>query len=58
MVDVKLVQVFPREVPLDELRGVKALAGMELLRRGSRLSVTPVTAAEFRTIEHLAAQRS
>jgi predicted RNA-binding protein with PUA-like domain len=33
---------------------VKALAGMELLRRGSRLSVTPVTPAEFRTIEKLA----
>jgi predicted RNA-binding protein with PUA-like domain len=58
MVDVKLVQIFPREVPLDELRSVKALAGMELLRRGSRLSVTPVTAAEFRMIERLAAQRS
>jgi hypothetical protein len=27
---------------------------MELLRRGSRLSVTPVSAAEFRTIEKLA----
>jgi len=58
MVDVKLVQIFPREVALDELRGVKALAGMELLRRGSRLSVTPVSAAEFRTIEQLAAKRS
>lgn len=54
MVDVKLVTVFPREIPLDELRGLKALAGMELLRRGSRLSVTPVTPAEFRTIERLA----
>ena len=54
MVDVRLVTIFPREVPLDELRGVKSLAGMELLRRGSRLSVTPVTAAEFRTIEKLA----
>ena len=57
MVDVKLVAIFPREVPLEELRGVKALAGMELLRRGSRLSVTPVTATEFRTIEKLAAKR-
>jgi predicted RNA-binding protein with PUA-like domain len=28
---------------------------MELLRRGSRLSVTPVTPAQFRTIEKLAA---
>ena len=56
MVDVKLVEVFAREVPLDELRGIKALAGMELLRRGSRLSVQPVTAAEFATIVRLAAR--
>lgn len=54
MVDVKLVEIFPREIPLEELRGVKALAGMELLRRGSRLSVHPVTAAEFRAIRKLA----
>ena len=53
MVDVKLVEIFPREIPLDELRTVKALAGMELLRRGSRLSVQPVTAAQFRAIEKL-----
>ena len=54
MVDVALVEIFPREIPLEELRGVKSLAGMELLRRGSRLSVHPVTAAEFRTIRKLA----
>ena len=54
MVDVQLLEAFAREVPLDELRQVKALAGMELLRRGSRLSVTPVTPAEFRTIVKLA----
>ena len=53
MVDVQLVEIFQREIPLDELRTVKALAGMELLRRGSRLSVQPVTAAQFRTIETL-----
>ena len=57
MVDVKLVEIFSREVPLDELRGVKALAGMELLRRGSRLSVHPITPAEFRTIQSLASKR-
>jgi predicted RNA-binding protein with PUA-like domain len=56
MVDVKLVRIFHREVPLEELRGVKSLAGMELLRRGSRLSVQPVTAAQFRTIERLASR--
>jgi predicted RNA-binding protein with PUA-like domain len=54
MVDVKLGEIFPRELSIDELRTVPALAGMELLRRGSRLSVTPVTAAEFRTLEKLA----
>ena len=57
MVDVRLVEIFPREIPLDELRGVKALAGMELLRRGSRLTVQPVTAAQFRTIQTLASRR-
>ena len=34
-----------------------ASAGMELLRRGSRLSVHPVTPAEFRTIQSLASKR-
>ena len=57
MVDVTLVEVFAREIPLDELRGVTALAGMELLRRGSRLSVQPVTATQFRTIRTLASKR-
>ncbi|MGA0038348.1 MAG: EVE domain-containing protein [Pirellulales bacterium] len=57
MVDVKLVAAFPRAVSLDELRGVKALSGMELLRKGSRLSVMPVTAAEFRMVEKLAASK-
>lgn len=54
MVDVRLVEIFPREVPLEELRTVPALAAMELLRRGSRLSVHPVSAAEFRTVGKLA----
>lgn len=56
MVDVKLVEAFAREISLDELRAVKALAGMELLRRGSRLSVQPVTPAQFATILKLAAR--
>lgn len=57
LIDVRLVTVFPRELPLEELRGVKALAGMELLRRGSRLSVQPVTALQFRTITALAGKK-
>jgi predicted RNA-binding protein with PUA-like domain len=54
MVDIRLEQVFPRPVPLSELRQVKSLAGMELLKRGSRLSIQPVTKAQFETIVKLA----
>lgn len=54
MVDIQLEQVFARPLPLEELRGVKELAGLELLRRGSRLSVQPVSAAHFAVILRLA----
>jgi predicted RNA-binding protein with PUA-like domain len=37
-------------VPLAELRRHKALAKMALLRPGNRLSITPVTAAEWKYI--------
>lgn len=50
MVDVRLDERFVRPVPLEALRKVPALAGMMLLQRGSRLSVQPVTAAEFATV--------
>ena len=43
-VDIKFESKFAREVTLPELRGARALAEMVLLRRGSRLSVQPVTA--------------
>jgi predicted RNA-binding protein with PUA-like domain len=39
-----------RLLPLAELRAQRALAKMWLLRPGSRLSITPVSAAEWRTI--------
>ncbi len=47
MVDVKAVQRLPRVVTLAELKGVKGLEKMVLLQKGSRLSVQPVTAAEW-----------
>ena len=52
-VDVGFVKKFPRLIPLDELRGVKALRDMVLLQRGSRLSVQPVTEKEFEAILRL-----
>ena len=50
MVDVRFVAKFPQPVPLAALRGVPELAGMEILRKGSRLSVTPVADREFAVI--------
>jgi len=52
-VDVRLVEK-TRLVPLAELRATPALADMAILRRGNRLSITPVTAAEWRTVLRLA----
>jgi predicted RNA-binding protein with PUA-like domain len=52
VVDVKLVRKLKRVVTLDDLRkhSDDALAELVLLRRGNRLSVTPVTAAEWNFI--------
>jgi predicted RNA-binding protein with PUA-like domain len=52
-VDVKHRETFPRVVSLDDLRADEALAGLGLLRKGNRLSVMPVTAAEFDRIRAL-----
>jgi predicted RNA-binding protein with PUA-like domain len=49
-VDVAALEPLARFVPLAVLRAEKALAGMELLRRGSRLSVQRVSAAEWRHV--------
>ena len=49
MVDIKAVAPLERPVPLDELKNVKALSNMALLRLG-RLSVQPVTAEEFEIV--------
>ena len=51
--EVELVRKGGRFIPLGELREIKALNGMELLRKGSRLSVQPVTPDEFRVISRL-----
>ena len=46
LVDVKLAKK-TRAMPLDELRTYPELAGMVVLKRGNRLSITPVTDDEF-----------
>lgn len=54
-VDLRFVRKFPRFLSLDELRGVPALSDMPLFQR-SRLSVQPVTAAQWKTIAAIAAK--
>ncbi|MEM7517456.1 MAG: EVE domain-containing protein [Planctomycetota bacterium] len=49
-VDIQAVRALPEEVSLEALRGNPKLDGMELLRRGSRLSVQPVSAAHWRAV--------
>ena len=52
-VDLKAVRAFARPVALTALRGVAGLEKMELLRRGSRLSVNSVTEGEWRIVAAL-----
>ena len=53
MVDVRLSEVLRAPLSLESLRGVKGLEKMELLRRGSRLSVQPVRENEWKIILRL-----
>ncbi len=54
VVDVKGVERFRRIIPLEELRRTPGLENMTLLKKGSRLSVQPVTAAEWKIIVDMA----
>lgn len=51
-VDLRFVSKLPRLVPLDELRGTPALAGMALFKR-SRLSVVPVSPLHWKVVAAL-----
>jgi predicted RNA-binding protein with PUA-like domain len=51
LVDVAFVRKLDRVIALEELRAVAdKLEGLALLQRGSRLSVSPVTPAQWKTI--------
>lgn len=47
LVDVAWAADLPQPVPLETIRTTPELADMLILRKGNRLSITPVTAAEF-----------
>lgn len=58
MVDIQLQEIFAAPLALESLRGVAALREMELLRRGSRLSVQPVKKNEFAAVLKLAKRKA
>ncbi|HET6431177.1 EVE domain-containing protein [Dyella sp.] len=50
LVDVAFKRKLKRTITLKELQAMPALADMALVRKGNRLSVMPVSAAEWKTI--------
>ena len=57
-VRVKFKQKFARQVSLPELRERKELQNMVLLRKGSRLSIQPVTEKEFGLVSKLGSSKA
>jgi predicted RNA-binding protein with PUA-like domain len=57
MVDLRFEQAFDQPIPIGVLREQQGLANMELLKRGSRLSVQPVRPDEFAIVLRLAEHR-
>ena len=57
MVDIEPAGALPEPLTRERLSGVAALEQMMLLRRGARLSVQPVTPAEWRCVLKLAGVR-
>lgn len=54
LVDVRAARRLPRVVTLADLKGERRLSKMAVVQKGSRLSVQPVTAAQWRVVLELA----
>lgn len=57
-VDIGFVERFPHTVALDTLKRTPGLERMMVTRKGSRLSVQPVTRAEYDIVVRLGRQKS
>src|SRR5688500_737410 len=53
MVDIRFVEKFPGVISLETLKKTKGLEEMVVTRKGSRLSIQPVTKAEFEIVVRL-----
>src|ERR1051326_7923221 len=47
MVEIRHVETFPHIVPLETLKSTKGLENMVVTKKGSRLSIQPVTKREY-----------
>jgi predicted RNA-binding protein with PUA-like domain len=56
-VDVGYVETFPSIVSLETLKSTKGLENMVVTKKGSRLSIQPVTKAEFEIVSRLGRRR-
>lgn len=52
-VDMRFVKKAREVIAIQHLRSIPELSGLMILQPGSRLSITPITEAEFRYIEQL-----
>jgi predicted RNA-binding protein with PUA-like domain len=57
-VDLEFVERFPAVVPLESLKKTSGLEEMMVIRKGSRLSVQPVTRKEFEIVTRLGRRSS
>ena len=55
-VEVKYKKAFPRLLPLDEMKSMKALKDMMVLKKGMRLSIQPVSEKDFKYVVQWATQ--
>lgn len=58
MVDVAFVERFPAVVPLETLKSTRGLETMVVTQKGSRLSVQPVTKAEYDIVARLGRRKA
>lgn len=58
MVDVKLKEIFPEIITLEKLKSYPHLEEMVVLRKGNRLSITPVSKQEWDFITRAITPRS
>ena len=58
MVDIRFVEKFSHIVPLETLKAAPGLENMVVTRKGSRLSVQPVTKSEYDIVVKLGRKKS